>query len=68
MENFNYEAYYAFISSYECSLCDRKIEIGKVLIKTSSNLKKVSQSNKIINSSIFIFLSSLVLGNMLNAF
>jgi hypothetical protein len=41
MEKFQYSAYYAFINVYECYFCDRKIEIGKVVIESSSNLKKV---------------------------
>ena len=69
MEKFQYSAYYAFINVYECSLCDRKIEIGKVVIESSSNFKKVIWHNlNIVFETIYMSLFSLKHGCMLNVF
>jgi hypothetical protein len=32
-----YEAQYALIDNFECNLCDRKIQAGKVFISTKSS-------------------------------
>jgi hypothetical protein len=36
-----YSAHYAYINAFECNLCDRIIEEGKVFIEISSNSQKV---------------------------